>query len=1105
MPASQPERALNDGAPLPLPPAVARVRSDSAWDGQDRGKGKVRATTLDSCDSPQPSHAGDGPATPLGAISNGSSNAPSASSRQPGSMPTVSSTTRRLGALGIPLPSDSGDDIDFEQPSTVGSTGSLEGNAPASPAVPVLEAPEATYSGGGSTRSGPSTRSGEQLDGGAFVSEQSFRDIVDELTLQNQRLKARLKRFESARVPTNLRNERLFEVRFFDGLPKQRRREIESFLTDYVQTLSSSASSGDLVSSSSRVNATGESSNHGHTESTSSLGATLRSLRSSERELLGREALLAAGGGGAPSGARSASGSGSGSGSGLRKRSRETELPPAMEPLGATPVPTMPDPPALLRRPTDIFPPERDVLAAPSFSGVEPRSTMGTGSGMRISDPTTKKRKRAHDSPEAATSPERPQRVRRAVSREGSMSSSTSGTPDPERLEFLIVEMIERLFSESLPTDAQDPSQSPPPNPLHSEPQPLPAQSLTNTAYLRAMLESEEAHARGGWLYLNLVSTMAAMHRLNVSIGTVRHALRTKSSLIEVSEEGNKIRWKGPRTKPLPRPQDFGAPIRPDFGMGDMDDNSIEATRMEGVEQAEREAAGRRRDKVPTATRRGSCRSTHSSDGEPDSMFDERPGQGSSSRQARTGSGSGSGNGQPSKGSTAPTSQYPSNGSKNGSSSQGEQRFFTAHAQDLPAAVEPSVATDPVVATGRAQLAAAPTTGSTLRHAIDAVPPSGAGDVSGEGDNVRVLGSTPQPAPNRLLYTPLFVRRNSASDKGSVDDGSEAPVASDDAAPVAKRRKECGGVVFFANPLFYSDLAGDLSARMQALRDHRSVLDVPDAVLSAPSSVGADGTSAVGRGSAADEAASRARSSLTPLSEGDTHSYGSLNLDIPVMKRTASSASDGAASIVSPIDGQAGWAAIEPVDFASSPPTLSSAEEHDVFRVTPHPNLQLSATSDVTAADHFTIHVKHAYTPYPAGLDRHALPRRIRPSFASILPPPLLLHLHAPAVVSSVCVTSHTVHHHPSACVRFPRLSMRMSSSASDTDESESFAHGSASPTSTQLQRLVDAYGSSGADYLMSLALPLNHWAPDARPMTSSDERASEAVRGDSASLLTLD
>jgi len=88
------------------------------------------------------------------------------------------SSTRRLGALGIPLPSDSGSEDGDVSPSSTSSSGSLEANPPASPLIPVHhEPPEPTYSRGGSTRSGPSTRSGTQ-DGGAFVSEQSFRDIV---------------------------------------------------------------------------------------------------------------------------------------------------------------------------------------------------------------------------------------------------------------------------------------------------------------------------------------------------------------------------------------------------------------------------------------------------------------------------------------------------------------------------------------------------------------------------------------------------------------------------------------------------------------------------------------------------------------------------------------------------------------------------------------------------------------------------------------------------------------------------------------------------------------------------------------------------------------
>jgi hypothetical protein len=62
-------------------------------------------------------------------------------------------------------------------PSVVMSSDSLEGNPPGSPAVPIVEPPAATYSRGGSTRS-PSSRSGEDQEAGAFVSEESFRDIV---------------------------------------------------------------------------------------------------------------------------------------------------------------------------------------------------------------------------------------------------------------------------------------------------------------------------------------------------------------------------------------------------------------------------------------------------------------------------------------------------------------------------------------------------------------------------------------------------------------------------------------------------------------------------------------------------------------------------------------------------------------------------------------------------------------------------------------------------------------------------------------------------------------------------------------------------------------
>ncbi|BGP22217.1 frequency clock protein [Rhodotorula toruloides] len=1058
-----------------LHPALERVRLDTvggvAHDRDSRGKARVADV------APSDSSASSVPRPAMQSVNvpQSSSSGPSrhvGSSVNPG---TVSSTTRGLGALGIPLPSSDDEDLDAE-PSSILSTDSLGGNPPGSPLVPIHEAQEvARYSRGGSTRSGPSTRNGEQFDGGAFVSEQSFRDIVDDLTLENQKLKARLKRFESARVPTNLRKERLFEVRFFDGLPKAKRREIESFLTDYVQSFSNSTS-GDYTDSS-RINTTGNSSSHDHTESTSSLGATLRSLRSSEKEALqvvvdpaSRRESPTSGrsgsGSGSGSGKRTGSGDGTGSGGEKRKRRRlDSAAPSTVAPLGLISSVAFPDPPRLLRRPTDIFPPERDILAAPSAPPIETVSRMGTGSGIRITEPHSRKRRRTPAaSPEAAaTTPDRT-RLQRSGSWEGSVGSST-GAPDPDRLGDLIVELIERLFFESLPVEGVAGPQIPPQNPLGSDPTPLPAKSSTNTQYLRNMLAADEITATGGWLYLNLVSTMAALHRLNVSVGTVRHALRSKSKLIEVSSDGTKIRWHGPSSKPLKQPGDVE---QPDVQMGDMEDNSIEATRIEGAEEEERE---RKRD----AHSRPSDSTATSDDGDvPESMFDERPGarynaNGSDSGQLLSGS----------RRSTAPTSQMPSGGSKNGSSSnsgtRGEKRSFASQGAgaSAPARMQGSALTQPVKS-------------SSLRHSVEEVSSSGGAVRSdGDGTTVEALGSTAvDGASKRVLYKPLFVRRN---DSASEDDESASDGGS--AGSKLKRKKIYdAGVVFFANDLFYSDLSGDTLSRTQ-LRLAQADDEHPSSrpFLGDSSSTGAEWTSAA--------ATSRTRSEFTPMSESGGSIRSSRSQD--------KSAEDIEMAVEEPaiptLDADAGWDGISSVHLLTCAPLPGKI---DIFTVTPCPALHVSATGDVTAADHFTTHVKLRHSSIPSSIVRADLPKRLRPSFGSCLPATLASHKYVTPVIVPTYLATHTLDHHPAIRVRFPRLRLRLSSATSDSEDDEVSAAGwTGSPTSSQLRRLPAA---GGGDYLMSLALPLNTWAPQTRRPTSSDERASEAVEtGDSR--ITLD
>ncbi len=68
-----------------------------------------------------------------------------------------------------------------------------------------------------------------------------FRSIIDDLTVENNELKARLKKYEeSLAQPPNLRKDALFELRVHDGLPKHRK-------DDLLYTLQAFASRDDII------------------------------------------------------------------------------------------------------------------------------------------------------------------------------------------------------------------------------------------------------------------------------------------------------------------------------------------------------------------------------------------------------------------------------------------------------------------------------------------------------------------------------------------------------------------------------------------------------------------------------------------------------------------------------------------------------------------------------------------------------------------------------------------------------------------------------------------------------------------------------------------
>ncbi|KAI5478102.1 hypothetical protein MNV49_005469 [Pseudohyphozyma bogoriensis] len=375
------------------------------------------------------------------------------------------------------------------------------------------------------------------------VSEHEFREIVDDLTMKNQELRSRLRHYEAQHLPPDLYNDRLFEVRFFEGLPalkltpggptSEQKRELEEYLQTYVQNYHLPSGEGGPPGD-----------DASNTNSTSSLGGTLRSLRSSEKAALGWTGggIVSDGGGtSGPQPHRSDTRSGSNSSEEAAPLSTRKSTSPLGNPPSHPPPILRPLPP---RFPT--FDAERSLLASASNSGFEPPSISGTGTGMKPLDPS-KHRSSRHHPPSPVLplqpphppspppiSPPPPPRAPGESSGTDTSSSSTGSSPSSKSTEreAALIACIETLFRDSLPASSSPPSSSPPPP--TTDPVPLPPSSSSNTRYLRALLAptpipphhsslsiwkgKEQERADEGasrWIYLNLVLTMAVQLQIS--------------------------------------------------------------------------------------------------------------------------------------------------------------------------------------------------------------------------------------------------------------------------------------------------------------------------------------------------------------------------------------------------------------------------------------------------------------------------------------------------------------------------------------------------------------------------------------------------------------
>ncbi|GAA5837829.1 hypothetical protein JCM11251_004671 [Rhodosporidiobolus azoricus] len=141
---------------------------------------------------------------------------------------------RRIGALGISVHSDSDDQ---EDPAVSGLDSEdlrkTKGEGGESSDTRATDLGISTSQ----LRSSTEDLTGRRKKKRRRVGDSTFRGVVDDLVLQNRELKGRLKRYEARGIPDELKRDRLFEIRFGEALPLDKRLELESYLTRYVQDL----------------------------------------------------------------------------------------------------------------------------------------------------------------------------------------------------------------------------------------------------------------------------------------------------------------------------------------------------------------------------------------------------------------------------------------------------------------------------------------------------------------------------------------------------------------------------------------------------------------------------------------------------------------------------------------------------------------------------------------------------------------------------------------------------------------------------------------------------------------------------------------------------
>ncbi|KAH6686834.1 frequency clock protein [Plectosphaerella plurivora] len=381
-------------------------------------------------------------------------------------------------------------------------------------------------------------------------STDDYRSVIDDLTVEIQRLKEELKKYKQ-NGPEMMKKEKLFEIKVH-GLPKRKKRELEATLRDFASGLSETPSqeaSSARKKSSRHVNrlysASGSMSKH----ASSSSGSNSRPVDSAYAS--------------ASTGPNSSGTSLNRPSMSNRARSSEQKVENYLKdiPEGLYPrhmVMTEKDKKKLVvRRLEQLF---TGKITGRTLNSHQrgPRQT-STGLAPVIAEATAGQPAMMHQPPNLRQV--EPCREARILGPDESASGKKSRSRDNASTENSNGDQTESGGNGAAvgdanvsPPNANLPEQRPT-RPLDLDPDraQVPSENMDYIRHLGLVPPELLPDAKSpdvapdaeGWVYLNLLCNLAQLHMVNVTPDFIRTAVSEKSTKFQMSPDGRKIRWRG--------------------------------------------------------------------------------------------------------------------------------------------------------------------------------------------------------------------------------------------------------------------------------------------------------------------------------------------------------------------------------------------------------------------------------------------------------------------------------------------------------------------------------------------------------------------------------